>query len=548
MDSPMFGALVHVDSAAAPLLPATPGRVVSRTYPAVPQQDDDIELQATNKPRIHHQHTSSSSGPPLSSPVGCRDEEAMPARTSAAGGGISGSSSPTLSTGGGGEADAVEAMQSLSDPPMNWYRLMSICLMQLLGGLNDAAPGALIPYIETHYNIGYAVVSLIFIGNALGFIMAAPFIDTIRARLGRAKTLALSQALMACGYIPMVCTAPFPLIVICFFLIGFGYAVSLAIGNVFCANLRREGIDSIHLLCYKTNSDHKGHGTAMLGAMHGSYGVGGTVGPIIATTIVTVGHTIWSRYYFLTLSLAVINLVFATWAFWAYERDVSSLPTTTMPPTTNTSSAAAPQPVVGSSSSAMFAAFKSKVVVLGALFIFAYQGAEVSISGWVISFLMTERPASGVDPASIGYVTAGFWAGITLGRFLLSPLASRVGVGEKTFVYILVAGSAVFEALVWWVPNVIGESVALAVVGLLLGPVYPCAASVFTKSLNRREQVSGLGVISAFGSSGGAVAPFTTGMLAQVAGTFVLHPIAIALFAAMTVCWYGIPAVRKRTE
>lgn len=82
------------------------------------------------------------------------------------------------------------------------------------------------------------MVSLIFIGNALGFIMAAPFIDKIRARLGRAKALALSQILMACGYIPMVCTAPFPLVVVSFFFIGFGYAVSLAIGNVFCGNLR----------------------------------------------------------------------------------------------------------------------------------------------------------------------------------------------------------------------------------------------------------------------------------------------------------------------
>ncbi|KAK7958403.1 bypass of stop codon protein 6 [Apiospora saccharicola] len=532
MDSPILGALVHVESALA--LPAAPGRVFSRTHPAGPQRHDDIELQATRPRTQHQQHTKSPSGS-LSSPVvGSLDGEAVSTRTAVGGGGgVSGPSSPALSTAGGGTGgtDAVEAVQSLSDPLMNRYRLMSICLMQLQGGLNDAAPGALIPYMETHYNIGYAVVSLIFIGNALGFIMAAPFIDTIRARLGRAKTLALSQILMACGYIPMVCTAPFPVVVICFFFIGFGYAVSLAIGNVFCGNLR--------------------HGTAMLGAMHGSYGIGGTIGPIIATTIVTVGHTVWSRYYFLTLSLAIVNLVFATWAFWAYEREdaVPSLPTTTAPNTAATStSIATPQPAVDSSRSAMFAAFKSKVVVLGCLFIFAYQGAEVSISGWVISFLMAERPASGVDPASIGYVTAGFWAGITLGRFLLSPLATRVGVSEKTFVYLLVAGSAVFEALVWWVPNVVGDSVALAVVGLLLGPVYPCAASVFTKSLSRREQVSGLGVISAFGSSGGAVAPFTTGMLAQVAGTFVLHPIAIALFAAMTVCWYGIPAVRKRTE
>lgn len=46
--------------------------------------------------------------------------------------------------------------------------------MSLSNGMNDSAPGALIPYIERDYHIGYAVVSLIFIANAPGFITAAP--------------------------------------------------------------------------------------------------------------------------------------------------------------------------------------------------------------------------------------------------------------------------------------------------------------------------------------------------------------------------------------
>jgi fucose permease len=112
----------------------------------------------------------------------------------------------------------------------------------------------------------------------------------------------------------------------------------------------------------------------------------------------------------------------------------------------------------------------------------------------------------------------------------------------------MILGSIVFELLVWQVPNVIGDSVALALVGLLLGPVYPCAMVVFSRAIGRKDQVSSLSVISAFGSSGGAVAPFTTGILAQAAGTFVLHPIAIGLFGAMLVCWYCLPNVRKRTE
>ncbi|KAJ4149304.1 hypothetical protein NW754_000743 [Fusarium falciforme] len=191
----------------------------------------------------------------------------------------------------------------------------------------------------------------------------------------------------------------------------------------------------------------------------------------------------------------------------------------------------------------MFMAMKLRVVLLGSIFIFAYQGAEVSISGWVISFLINARDG---DPSSVGYVTAGFWAGITLGRFLLSGPAHRIG--EKPFVYGLTLGALAFQILVWFVPNIVGNAVAVSIVGLLLGPIYPCGAAVFMRRMSRREVLSGIGTISACGSAGGAVAPFITGLLAQAAGTFVLHPIVIFLFIVMLLCWYFLPAEEKRDE
>jgi fucose permease len=100
--------------------------------------------------------------------------------------------------------------------------------------------------------------------------------------------------------------------------------------------------------------------------------------------------------------------------------------------------------------------FRSKIILLGALFIFAYQGAEVSISGWVISFLLANRHG---NPSSVGYVTSGFWGGITVGRFVLSHPAHKVG--EKIFVYGVVVGAAAFQALVWFVPNIVGDAVAV---------------------------------------------------------------------------------------
>jgi hypothetical protein len=48
----------------------------------------------------------------------------------------------------GDEDDGVEVMQSFSNPPMNRFRMLSVCLLNFGNGLSDSAPGALIPYIE----------------------------------------------------------------------------------------------------------------------------------------------------------------------------------------------------------------------------------------------------------------------------------------------------------------------------------------------------------------------------------------------------------------
>lgn len=410
--------------------------------------------------------------------------------------------------------DAADIKQTWTNPPINKWRLLSACLMNLGNGMNDAAPGALIPYMEEDYRIGYAIVSLIFVANAVGFIAAAPLSQALQARLGRAKTLVLAESVMMAAYIMLVCRPPFPVVVVSFLFLGLGIATNLAPNNVFAANL--------------SNS------TTSLGCLHGSYGIGATISPLMATALVTHNHP-WSTFYFISLSITSFNLILAFFSFRNYEKDS---------PAVNLLRPTASNPNPSSSRSKLLkAALTNKTTILGALFIFCYQGAEVSISGWVISFLISYRHSS---PAYVGYVTSGFWGGITLGRFLLSHPAHKVG--EKRAVFFLILGATCFQLLVWLVPNVIGEAVAVSVVGLLLGPIYPCAMAVFSRLIPKRLQMSSLAAVSALGSSGGAVAPFFTGLLAQQVGTWVLHPICIGLFAGMVGCWLGLPRIVKRRE
>ncbi|EKD21720.1 MFS efflux transporter [Drepanopeziza brunnea f. sp. 'multigermtubi' MB_m1] len=318
--------------------------------------------------------------------------------------------------------------------------MSSVCLMNFGNGLSDSAPGARIPYMETHYTISYTVVSLIFVTNAIGFMSAAFFVDAIRARLGRAKTLMIAQSLMTCGYMPIVCTPPWLVVIVCFFFLWNGMALNLALGNVFAANLHNR--------------------PKMLGAMHGSYGVGGAIGPLIATAMVSQGHLLWSRYYLIPLSITLFNLAFAAWSFWHYEAEVER----------TRRAKRQHQRAIG-----QHAALPQK------------QNSEVSISGWVISFLITTRHG---NPANVGYVTSGFWASITLGRFLLSHLAHKIG--EKVFVCGMVKGAAIFQLLVWLVPNVIGNAVA---VSICFWELRRCGESIHSR------------------------------ILAGAVGTFVLHPI-----------------------
>ncbi|CAZ83040.1 unnamed protein product [Tuber melanosporum] len=408
------------------------------------------------------------------------------------------------------DGEGIGMVQTLRCPQINLLRLIAACCLNFCNGINDAAPGALIPYMEKHYGIGYAIVSLIFLSNAAGFIFSATISQVTYARIGRARTVLVGVLMMVLAYVVASVTPPFGAVVMSFFLMGGGMSLILAQCNVFASSLAGS--------------------TTAFGYVHGAYGLGGTISPLIATAMASRG-ILWSRFYLLLLGIAIFNSFLATYAFWNSEKDSTPVRL----PGGNTG--------VLSTKDILRKSIKNKYTLLTAIFIFAYQGAEVAIGGWTISFLITARAG---DPAEVGYVVSGFWAGITVGRLALSHLCTRIG--ERLSVFILTAGSIIFQVLVWTVPNIISNAVSIALVGLLLGPLYPCVMTITTKLIDRRLHVSSLTFISAFGSSGGAIAPFTTGMLASKFGAWVLHPVSIGMFVAMEGIWFLLPKVRKRDE
>lgn len=123
----MLRELVIVESA-PPALPSAPAKAVSRVYPGVPQAEDSIELQRL---------TRSATVPAGASGTTTPAEEIQDLE-------MSRPASPVI------PADGVEALPSIWDPYMNRYRFLTTCLLNFRNGLNDSAPGALIPYMERY--------------------------------------------------------------------------------------------------------------------------------------------------------------------------------------------------------------------------------------------------------------------------------------------------------------------------------------------------------------------------------------------------------------
>jgi len=176
-----------------------------------------------------------------------------------------------------------------------------------------------------------------------------------------------------------------------------------------------------------------------------------------------------------------------------------------------------------------------KTVHLLAVFILVYVGVEVTVGGWIVTFIQTVRGGG----AHSGYISAGFFGGLMLGRVALLWVNRKIG--ERRVLYLYAALAIALEIVIWQVPSLIGDGVAIGIVGMLLGPMYPIKMNHTGRVLPRWLRTDSIGWIAGFGTAGSAVLPFMTGALAQRFGIKSLQPLLISMMAFMIVLWALVP-------
>ncbi|CAG7920974.1 unnamed protein product [Penicillium olsonii] len=395
---------------------------------------------------------------------------------------------------------AVNVSPRWNESKSTIWKLTATCWCAMVMGSNDAAYGAIIPYLETYYHKSYTVVSLVFLSPFVGYTFSAILSNLIHQNLGRRGIAIIAPSCHVTAFAIISAHPPFPVLVVSYVLVGLGSGFHNAAWNVWIGNM--------------ANSNE------VLGFFHGFYGIGATISPLVATTLITKAGWQWYSYYYLMTGGAVLALVYTSAAFWhetgsKYQRENASLAGNE-----------------GGALSQTRIALTHKVTWICAVFLFLYGGIEVAIGGWIVVFMTNVRHGGAFES---GMAETGFWLGITVGRFVLGFVSPRIG--EKLSVAIYILCSIALELVFWLVPEFIISAVAVSLVGFFMGTIFPGVVIVATRMLPRNVHVAAIGFAAAFSMGGGAVFPFMIGAIAQARGVTVLQPILLAMLAVALGIW-----------
>jgi fucose permease len=429
---------------------------------------------------------------------------------------------------------AVPVLQKWNNPRINMFRVFATFYSFIILGLNDAAYGALIPYLEKYYNISYIVISLVFLGPVVGYIGSAATNNLIHMRFGRRGVAAVCAGSHLIAYAVIAVHPPYPVLVVVFVLAGYGNGLADSGWNAWIGDMA--------------------NANEVLGFLHACYGLGGAISPLVATTLVTKAGWQWYEYYYIMVGLAAIEVVFSMSVFWgatgpAYrDEHPRTVPANLPTPEEGLMPEIKPKgglfriSTASRSKSRTAEAVTNKITWLCSLFLLIYVGIEVSVGGWIVTFMLRVRHGT---PFASGLSSTGFWAGITIGRMVLGFVTARLFKTEKHAVATYLVASIVLQLLFWLVPNFNVSAVMVAFLGFFLAPLFPAAVVAATKLLPKHLHVAAVGFAAAFGASGACILPFAVGAIAQVKGVQVLQPIVLALLVVCLGVWLWIPKLPK---
>jgi len=184
--------------------------------------------------------------------------------------------------------------------------------------------------------------------------------------------------------------------------------------------------------------------------------------------------------------------------------------------------------------------WKHRNLLLGAIGMFTYVGAEVSIGSFLVNYFGLPEIAGLSAKSAAGFVSF-FWGGAMIGRFLGAPLLRRIKPGY------LLGFCAMCAATLVTVSMLIGGRPAMwtiLAVGLFNSIMFPAIFSLGVAELGPLTG-SGSGILN-MAIVGGAILPLIQGAIADRLGLH--HAFFVPVICYLYILFYGLKGSKPNSE
>jgi fucose permease len=361
-------------------------------------------------------------------------------------------------------------------------------------GVAAGVSGVLLLAQIRDYGVDQATIGLTFFTGSAGFVLAGASSGGLMHRYGTRAALLVAGSGYVLAALYIATRPPFVALVLIQLLTGYATGVLESVLNAHLTTLAKA--------------------TTRLNRLHAFFGVGALVGPVLASWML--GFTTWPMVW---LVIAAIYAPLTAAVIFAY-------PQRTEVPTSEKGERGL-----------LSTALRDRAILLGAVMLAVYVGLELGVGNWAYSYLVEARSLGGV---AAGYTVSGYWLGLTLGRFLISPVAGRLGLTAAGQMYLCLVGVTAAAALTWLAPVAAGASVGFVALGFFLGPIFPTTMAVGSQLTVASLVPTAIGVMNAGSVVGGSALPWLAGALGQGVGPWTLLPFALVLALLQLAVWWRI--------
>jgi FHS family L-fucose permease-like MFS transporter len=176
-------------------------------------------------------------------------------------------------------------------------------------------------------------------------------------------------------------------------------------------------------------------------------------------------------------------------------------------------------------------AWKYRHLVLGALGIFCYVGAEVAIGSYLVNFMGLSEIGGLAEATAAKYVSF-YWGGAMVGRFIGAYVLTKIRPGKVLTFNALLAVALTLTAMVLSGQIAMG---AILLIGLFNSIMFPTIFSLAIDGLGKNT-AQGSGILC-MAIVGGAIIPLIQGSLADTLGLH--HSFVLPVLCYLYIAYYG---------